>query len=96
LSRRPPPAAKRWLPGLALNPELPKVMIEMPVLQDIPVAWPHPAEARIAAHVEPRAERLILFGSVPRRRTFPSRSSICISSAQGKSSAGAAPSLPCS
>src|SRR5258705_1725970 len=29
---------------LALDAELPKVMIEMPVLQDIPVTWPHPPE----------------------------------------------------
>jgi hypothetical protein len=29
---------------LTLDPELSKVMIEMPVLQDIPVTWPHPPE----------------------------------------------------
>jgi len=41
------PAATFVSQRLALNPELPKVMIEMPVLQDIPVAWPHPAETRM-------------------------------------------------
>ena len=41
------PACLEGAGKLALDPKLPKVMIEVPVLQDIPITWPHPPETGI-------------------------------------------------